>query len=100
MTATSDEARGCCVGLADVLTVHEESALSSIRGIVAEIRSKDRAVTVEDVEKALISVGGTVSSDAEGRGSRTYDFCGARMSLSADSGSGGTIQLSFIPAVR
>jgi hypothetical protein len=100
MTTPSGEACGCCVGPADVLTVHEEGALSSIREIVAGIRAKGRPVTVEDVEKALISVGGTVSGDTEGAGSRTYDFCGARISLSADSGSGGTIQLIFIPTVR
>ena len=100
MTALSLEAPGACGEPIDVLTLGEESVLKSVREIVSGIRAKSRAIGVEEVEVAVVSIGGTVSNETN-RG--RYSICelrGARFSLSADSGPGGAIQLSFIPAVR
>lgn len=100
MTAPSVETRGACEEPVDVLTFAEESALKSVREIVSGIRAKSRAIGVEDVEGEVISIGGTVSTETDKGGFKVYELRGARFSLTAGSGPGGAIHLSFIPAVR
>jgi hypothetical protein len=100
MTALSLEAPGACGEPIDVLTLGEESVLKSVREIVSGIRAKSRAIGVEDVVTEVISIGGTVSTEADKGGFKIYELRGARFSLTADSGPGKAIQLSFIPAVR
>jgi hypothetical protein len=100
MTAPFVEACKACDEPVDVLTIDEEGVLSSIREIVSGIRAGSRAIGLEDVEGAVISIGGSVSTEPDRGAYKIYELRGARFSLSADSGSGGAIQLSFIPAVR
>jgi hypothetical protein len=100
MTAPLGGARGACDEPIDVLTLDEESALKSIREIVGVIRANGLAVLVEDIEGAFVSIGGTVSTEKDEAGSKIYGLRGARFSLSADTGSGGAIQLSFLPVAR
>jgi len=100
MTAPFGEARTGCDEPADVLSFDEESALKAIREIVGGIRAKGRAPLVEDVEEAVVSIGGTASAETDRAGSKIYGLRGARFSLSSDTGSGGAIRLSFLPVVR
>jgi hypothetical protein len=100
VTAPIGEAGGNRAEQADLLTFDEENALGTIREIVGGVRAGGRAAPMEEVEKAVVAAGGMVLNKTDGAGSRIYGLSGARFSLSADSGPGGAIILSFLPAAR
>jgi hypothetical protein len=84
----------------DVLTVEEESVLSSIRGFVACMRGRSVPAHVEYMEGAIVSAGGSVSSVAGASGLRIFCLCGARFSIRPAPDAVDKVEVSFIPGDR
>lgn len=85
---------------ADILTVGEESVLSSIRGIVGGIRARGLEVQMEHIEAAMISIGATVSPETDLGGIRIFNLCGARLSVRPDSVIPGAVELRFVHGLK
>jgi len=98
MNAPAAEERVDRTDALDVLTVDEESALLSLRGIVAGLRSQVVCVRLEDVERALIAEGGAHLEVGAKPGINAFVLRGAWFSIASASGCAGAIEVDFIRA--
>ncbi len=80
----------------DVLTLDEECALSSIRTIVTDLRSRLACIQAVDVERALIAAGAVRSGDEDLSGINTYLLGGACFTFAPVPNCPGSIEVNFI----
>lgn len=100
MKTAESGALGSLADAWDVLTVEEESVLSSIRSIVVGLRSRTVGVELQDVERALIAAGGSPVRGNAMPGINAFVLRGSCFSIASASGSAGLIEVNFIRASR
>jgi hypothetical protein len=79
----------------DVLTLEEESSISTVRDIVSAIREHGVAIESRSIKHLLAAAGAVEENTDETKESGRYFLIGSRFSVRVDMSPGGWIEMRF-----